>query len=76
MVQLSKINVWNKDNNKMEQMYNEIEELTNILGYVDFAKLCNVINNFPDFNQIFLKEGITLPLFIVLELIYRAKTLI
>ena len=35
---LSKANLQNKDNEKMEQMYNGIEGMMNILSYVDFAK--------------------------------------
>ena len=37
--QLSKFNVWNQHNKQIEQMYNGIEELVNILSHVDFEKL-------------------------------------
>ena len=46
VAQLSKFNAWNKHNQQMEQMYIGREELMNISSCVDFAKLCNVINNF------------------------------
>ena len=42
---LSKFNIWNQYNQQMEKNYNVIEELMNILSYVDSAKLCNVIHN-------------------------------
>ena len=45
--QLTKFNVWNKHNQQMEKMYNGREEFMNILSYVDFEKMCNVIKNFP-----------------------------
>ena len=39
-------------------MYNGRENLVNILSYVDFAKLCNVIQIFFELNHNFVKEGI------------------
>ena len=33
-----------------------------ILGYVDFAKLCQVIKYFTQLNNVFGKEDITLPI--------------
>ena len=50
MTQLSKFNVWNKKNQQIEKC-NAREEMMNILTYVDFAKLCNVIKSFPELNQ-------------------------
>ena len=47
----------------MEQMYNAGEELMNILSYVDFAKLCNVIKYSSELNQKIVKEVITFPIF-------------
>ena len=32
------------------------------MSYVDFEKICNVINNFPGLNQKFVTEDITFPL--------------
>ena len=58
-MQLSKIDVWNKHSQKMEQMYNGREDLKNILSYVDFTILCNVIKQFPELNLNIAKEGIT-----------------
>ena len=46
----------------MEQIYNAGEKMMNILSYVDFSKLYNVIKIFPGLNQNFMKEGITFPL--------------
>ena len=46
----------------MEQMYNSRKYLMNILSHADFAKLCNAIKYFPEFNQHFVKEGITFSL--------------
>ena len=34
-----------------------------ILSYVDYEKLCNIMQNFPELNRNFLKEGITFPIF-------------
>ena len=59
VAQLSKFNEWNKENQQMEQMYNAREEMMNILSYVDFSKLCNVMKVFTELNQNILKEGIT-----------------
>ena len=55
VAQLSKANVWKQHNPQMEQMYNGREELINITSYVDFEKLCYVINNFPELNHNFVK---------------------
>ena len=46
----------------MEQMYNSRKYLMNILSHADFAKLCNAIKYFPEFNQKIVKEGITFSL--------------
>ena len=62
MSQLSKINVWNKDNQKMEPMYNTREKIMNISSHVYFAKLYHVIKYFSQLNQDFGKEDITLTL--------------
>ena len=62
VAQISKANVWNKDNQKMKQMYNVIEKLMNILSHVNFSKLCNIMHNFPESNHNFVKDGITFPL--------------
>ena len=51
MDQLSEFNLLKKENQQLEQMYTEREEVMNILSYVDFAKLCRVINFFPELNQ-------------------------
>ena len=37
--QLSKVDVWNKDNQQMEKMYNVRQDFMNILSRVDFSKL-------------------------------------
>ena len=42
VAQLSKLNVQNQHNQQTEQMYNDREELKNILSYVDFSKLCKL----------------------------------
>ena len=34
----------------------------NIFRYVDYAIMSNVIQNFPELNRSFVKEGITFPL--------------
>ena len=60
--QLSKFNVWNQHNKQIEQMYNGIEELVNILSYVDFEKLYHVINYFPELNEEIEKKDIIVPL--------------
>ena len=49
--QLSKANVWSKQKQQMELMYNSREDVMNILSYVDFEKLCHVIKYFPQLNQ-------------------------
>ena len=36
-------------------MYNEVEDMMNILSYVDFSKLCHVIKYFTELNQKFGK---------------------
>ena len=43
----------------MELMYNAREEMMNIFSYVDFSKLCHVIQFFAELNQHFVEEGIT-----------------
>ena len=62
MDQLSKFIKWNKYNQQMEPMYISREELMNILSCVDFAKLCHIINNFPELNCNIMKEGNIPPL--------------
>ena len=62
VAQLSKVNVCNKDNQQMEKMYNAIEDMMNILSYVDFAIMCNVNKYFPELNHKFGKEDINFPL--------------
>ena len=60
--QLSKFNLWNKDNKIMELMYNAREKMMNILSCVVFAKLCHIIKYFCQLNQNFGKEYINLSL--------------
>ena len=60
--QLSKVYVCNKHNTQIEGIYHGRYEFMNILSYVDFAKTCNVINNFTKLNHNFMKERITFPL--------------
>ena len=60
--QLSKFNLWNKDNKIMELMYNAREKMMNILSCVDFVKLCHTIKYFRQLNQNFGKEYINLSL--------------
>ena len=55
VAKLSKVNVWNKNNQQMEKMYNGREELVNIFSYVDIKKLFNVRINFLEFNRSFVK---------------------
>ena len=43
--QLSKVNVWNKENEQVEQIFHAREALMNILIYLNFSKLCYSINN-------------------------------
>ena len=62
MAQLSQVNLWNKNNGKMEVMYNAREKGGNILCYVDFAILCQVIKYFTQLNPNFGKEDITFPI--------------
>ena len=61
VAQLSKIDVWNKYGQKVEQMYNQREYLKNILSCIDFNRLCNVIKQFPELNHNIAKEGISFP---------------
>ena len=42
--------------------HNGREGLMNILTYVGFEKLCNVIKNFPELNRNFVQGDITFPL--------------
>ena len=62
MYQLSNINLWNKDNQKLKLMYNARENMMKFLSYVDFEKPCIFIKYFPHLNQKFGKEDITLSL--------------
>ena len=62
VAQLSKVNLWNKENKKKELMYNTREKMMNTLSRVDFAKLCHVIKYFTQSNQVFGKEEIISPL--------------
>ena len=48
VTQLSKVNVWNKENQKLEQMYNSREEIMNTLIYVDFQKCEMSLSSFLD----------------------------
>ena len=62
MANLSQVNVWNKNSRKMEVIYNVREHMENILRYIDFVKMCQVINYFTQLNPNFGKEDITFPL--------------
>ena len=62
MSKLSQVNVWIKNNQKMEVIYNAREHMKNILSHVDFAKLCQVIKYFPQLNPNFGKEDIAFPI--------------
>ena len=62
VAQLSQVNVWNKNNRKMEVMYNAREHMKNILSYVDFSRLFQVIKYIPRLNPNFGKEDIAFPL--------------
>ena len=46
MSHVLRVNVWNKYNQQMENIYNTRKKLKNILSYVDFEKLCVVIKIF------------------------------
>ena len=50
LAQLSNFNIWDNENQKMEQMHNSREDMMNILSFIDFEKLCHVIKCF--LNQI------------------------
>ena len=56
------INVQNKNNQKMEVIYNARDHMKNILSYVDFANMCQLVKYFPQLNPHFWKEDITFPL--------------
>ena len=62
MSQLSQVNLWNKDNVKMEVIYNSKYHTKNIFCYVGFARLFQVVKYFPQLNPNFGKEDITFPL--------------
>ena len=62
MAQLSKVNVWREKNERMEMMYNARYHMKNILCYIDFSNLCQVIKYFPQLNPNCGKEDTTLPL--------------
>ena len=62
VAQLSKVNLWNKENQKMEPMYNAREEIMNILDYINFSKLFHAIKYFPELNNFWGNEDITFPL--------------
>ena len=60
--QLSQVNVWKKNNGKMEVMYNARDHMKNLFCYVYFERLCQVIDYFPQLNPKFGKDDITFPL--------------
>ena len=62
MAQLSKVNLCQKWNQKLELIHYAREKIMKTLSCVDFAKLCHVIKYFPQLNRDFDKEDITFPL--------------
>ena len=58
MAHLSKAVKWNKENQQMDQCI----LLINILSYVNFSKLCHVIQYFLELNKKIGQEDINLPL--------------
>ena len=62
VAQLPKVNICNKKNQQMEQVYNKGEEMINILIYVDIEKQFNIIQFFPELNQNVVKKGVTFTL--------------
>ena len=69
MDQLSKVNLWNKENQQMEQIYNARDDMMNILSYADSSNLCHVIKYFPELNKTNWKEDITFTLSNILRYI-------
>ena len=59
VAQLSKVIKQNKENQPMEPMYVAREIGRNILSYVDFSKICNIMKYFPESKTIIGKEHIT-----------------
>ena len=55
IAKLLRMYVWNKQKYKTEHMCIGREEENNILSYVDFLRLCNVINQFPGLSIDILK---------------------
>ena len=51
VAQLSKIDIWNKHSQKTKQMYNEREDLKNILSCADFTRLYNSIKQLIELYQ-------------------------
>ena len=56
VVQLSKFNVWNKENKKIGLMYDTREYMINSLSCVDFPNLFHVIKYHPQLNQKLVKK--------------------
>ena len=54
-------------------MYNRRDNLKNILSYVDFTKLCNVIKQSTELNHNIVKEGIIFPVSLGSRAIKRRK---
>ena len=59
---LSQVNVWNKNNGKMENIYNAREHMKNIFCSVYFQILFQFFRYLPQLNPFFSKEDITFPL--------------
>ena len=51
MYQFSNVVKWNKESDEMESMLIAREKGENIISYVDFSKICHVINCFPDLKK-------------------------
>ena len=62
VAQLSITDLWNQQSQKMDNMIITREDYTNILRWVDFSRLSNVIYQFPKLSPEFLKIGITFSL--------------
>ena len=62
VTQLSKIYVWKIYIQKKEHMYIGREDEKNILSYVDFTRLRNVMSRFPELSIDILTNGISFPL--------------
>ena len=63
LAQLSRVVDWNKESEKIESIFIAGYERENIISYVDFSKICQVINCFPELKQTFQKEDITFILY-------------